>query len=143
MTLLTPFDFIRTRVPFHEGIYSRTFLSNTSKHFLYRFFSWLSFRLSCLIVKLTFVFTATPDQVAEGDRLFASHAPWMERTHPREGDLALLHYNVVKGPELSNPLDPYSRPTGNTCFVLDEVYETPAGLDDHWKQGAGNWEPAP
>ena len=90
--------------------------------------------------QLTFIFTATPDQVAEGDRLFASHAPWMERTHPREGDLALLHYNVVKGPELSNPLDPSSAPTGNTCFVLDEVYETPAGLADHWKKGAETWD---
>jgi hypothetical protein len=90
--------------------------------------------------QLTFIFTATPDLLAEGDRLFASHAQWMERSHRRDGELALLHYNVVKGPELSNPLDPSSAPTGNTCFVLDEVYESPAGLEDHWKQGAGNWE---
>ncbi len=64
----------------------------------------------------------------------------MARTHYREGEMALLRYNVVKGPELSNPLDPSSSPTGNTCFVLTEVYETPAGLADHWKQGAENWE---
>ncbi len=90
--------------------------------------------------QVTFIFTATPNLVAEGDRLFASHASWMAKTHHREGNLALLHYNVVKGPELSNPLDPSSASTGNTCFVLDEVYETPAGLEDHWRQGAGNWE---
>ncbi len=90
--------------------------------------------------QLTFIFTATPDLTAEGDRLFASHAQWMERSHHREGELALLHYSVVKGPELSNPLDPSSAPTGNTCFVLDEVYESPAGVEDHWKQGAGNWK---
>ena len=26
---------------------------------------------------------APPDQVEEGDRLFMSHAPWMEATHHR------------------------------------------------------------
>jgi len=90
--------------------------------------------------QITIIFTATPDLVAEGDRIFASHAKWMERTHYREGELALLRYNIVKGPELSNPMDPSSEPTGNTCFVLTEVYENPAGLEDHWKQAAENWE---
>ena len=90
--------------------------------------------------QITFIFTAAPDHVQEGDRLFASHAEWMEKTHHRDGNLALLRYNVVKGPEVSNPLDPSSKPTGNTCFVLTEVYATPAGLEDHWKQGAGNWK---
>lgn len=90
--------------------------------------------------QVTFTFTASPEQVAEGDRLFSSHAAWMEKTHHRDGDLALLHYNVVKGSELSNPLDPSSTATGNTCFVMEEVYETPGGLDDHWKQGAESWD---
>lgn len=90
--------------------------------------------------QITFIFTVGPDQVGEGDRIFASHAEWMEQTHHREGDLALLRYNVVKGPELSNQLDPSSEPTANTCFVLSEVYETPAGLADHWKQGAEGWK---
>ena len=90
--------------------------------------------------QITFIFTAIPDRVQEGDRLFASHAEWMEKTHYRDGKLALLRYNVVKGPEVSNPLDPSSKPTGNTCFVLNEVYETPAGLEDHWKQGTSNWK---
>lgn len=90
--------------------------------------------------QVTFIFTARPEQVEEGDRLFASHAAFMEKTHYREGELALLRYNVVKGPELSNSLDPGSAPTDNTCFVLTEVYENPAGLDDHWKQGAESWQ---
>jgi len=89
--------------------------------------------------QITFIFTASPDQVGEGDRIFASHAAWIAKTHYREGNLALLHYNVVKGPELSNPLDPSSQPTDNTCFVVTEVYETPAGLEDHWKQGSEGW----
>ncbi len=89
--------------------------------------------------QITFIFTASPDLVGEGDRIFASHASWIAKTHYREGNLALLHYNVVKGPELSNPLDPSSQPTDNTCFVVTEVYETPAGLEDHWKQGSEGW----
>jgi hypothetical protein len=90
--------------------------------------------------QITFIFTATPDLVAAGDRILASHAAWMAKTHYREGELALLLYNIVKGPELSNPLDPSSEPTSNTNFVLTEVYENPAGLQDHWKQGAESWE---
>jgi len=56
----------------------------------------------------------------------------MAQSHYREGEKALLRYNVVKGPELSNPWDPSSDPTGNTCFVLMEVYESEAGVEDHW-----------
>ena len=47
-------------------------------------------------IQLTFIIIAPPDQVAEGDRLFSSHAPWMEATHHRSGDNALLTYNVSK-----------------------------------------------
>jgi len=92
--------------------------------------------------QVTFIFTATPDQVAEGDRIFSSHAEWVERTHHRDGDLELMSYNVVKGPELSSSLDPASAPTGNTSFVLAEVYKSPAGLADHWNN-AGTWEDFP
>jgi len=89
--------------------------------------------------QISFIFTAPPDRVAEGDRIFASHAAWMEKTHHRDGELALLLYNVVKGPELSIPMDPSSAPTGNTNFTLTEVYANPAGLDDHWALSA-SWE---
>ena len=63
--------------------------------------------------------TMGADDVAEGDRIFASHGEWM-KGHPRKGDVALLDYTISKGPELSNPLDPNSSPTGKTTFVLDE-----------------------
>jgi hypothetical protein len=85
-------------------------------------------------VQLTLVFSAPPDQVAEGDRIFQSHEPWMKATHQRTGDKALLSYTVSKAPELSNPMDPTSAPTGNTCFILTEVYETEAGVLDHFQQ---------
>jgi hypothetical protein len=79
------------------------------------------------------------DDVAEGDRIFASHAEWM-KGHPRKGDEALLSYSISKGPELSNPMDPTSGPTGNTIFVLDEFYESPAGVPRHWKDAIDNWQ---
>lgn len=91
-------------------------------------------------VHLTFIFKADPPNVAEGDRLFASHNAWMGRTHHREGEKALLTYNVSKGADPSNPLDPTSTPTGKTVYVLDEIYESPAGIADHWQQAMANWE---
>ena len=90
--------------------------------------------------QISFIFTVPPDLVAEGDRILASHAAWMEKTHHRDGDLALLLYNIAKGAEVSNPLDPSSAQTANTTFTITEVYSNPAGLEDHWKQGAEGWE---
>ena len=87
---------------------------------------------------LVIMFTVGSDDVAEGDRLFASHGEWM-KGHPREGDVALLDYSISKGPELSNPLDPNSEPTGKTIFVLDEYYESLAGIARHWQDGMDNW----
>ena len=89
--------------------------------------------------QLTLIIIAPPDQVAEGDRIFKSHGSWMEATHYRDGEKALLSYNVSKWPELSNPMDLNSAPTGNTCFVLSEIYESKAGVLDHFKQSDENW----
>ena len=86
---------------------------------------------------LVIVFTVGPDDVAEGDKIFASHGKWM-KDHPREGDVALRDYTISKGPELSNPLDPSSEPTGKTIFVIDEYYESPAGITGHW-QATSTW----
>jgi hypothetical protein len=82
--------------------------------------------------QIVIMWTVGPDDVAEGDRLFDGHGKWMTG-HARKGDTALRSYSISKGPELSNPLDPDSSPTGNTIFVLDEVYESPAGPVEHWR----------
>jgi hypothetical protein len=37
------------------------------------------------------------------------------------------------------PGDLDSAPTGNTCFVLTEIYESKAGVLDHIKQAHENW----
>jgi hypothetical protein len=93
-------------------------------------------------IQLILIIIAPPDQVAEGDRIFKSHGAWMEATHHRTGEKALLSYNVSKGPELST-MDPNSAPTGNTCFVLSEIYESKAGVLDHWEQSNSSWEDFP
>ncbi len=90
-------------------------------------------------IQLSFVIVASPDLVEEGERLFRRHAPWMEETHHREGDKALLSYDGSKAPELSNPMDPNSAPTGNTSFILSEIYETEAGVADHMQQAEASW----
>ena len=89
---------------------------------------------------LLITFVATPDKVGEMDRLVSSHAKWMAETHHRDGSKALLNYNFSKGPELANPLDPGSEPTGNTRYVLDEIYESPDGIADHWQQAQSSWD---
>ena len=93
-------------------------------------------------IQLTAIIIAPRDQVEEGDRIFRSHAPWMEATHHRTGPKALLSYTVSKVPELSNPMDLNSAPTGNTCFILSEVYETKEGVADHFAQ-SGSWKDFP
>lgn len=89
--------------------------------------------------QLLITFVATPDKVADIDRLVASHGAWMAKTHHREGPKALLAYNFSKGPERSNALDPTSASTGNTRYVLSEIYESPAGIADHWQQAQESW----
>lgn len=94
-------------------------------------------------IQLTFVISAPPDQAAEGDRLFGTHGPWMEATHHRSGDKALLSYTVSKAQEVSNPMDASSAPTGNTVFVLTEIYETEAGVANHFEQAQATWKDFP
>ena len=82
---------------------------------------------------LVIVWTVDSSDEGEWDRIFTSHGEWMTG-HPRDGDVALLSCTISKGPERSNPLDPSSEPTGKTMFVLDEYYESPAGITRHWEE---------
>ena len=93
--------------------------------------------------QLLITIIAALDQVEEGERIFRSPGPWMEATHHRDGDKALLTYNVSKAPELSNPMDPNSAPTGNTCFILNEIYESDAGVSDHFQRAMTDWQDFP
>lgn len=93
-------------------------------------------------IQHTLIIVAEPDQVPEGERIFRSHAEWMESTHDRDGDKALLSYNVSSGPDLADPLDPASA-TGKTAFVLSEIYQTEEGVDDHLERAKSSWSEFP
>ena len=90
-------------------------------------------------IQLLITFVVTPDKVAEVDRLVASHGSSMAEGHLRQGPKALLSYDFSQGPELKNPLDPTSAPTGDTRSVLNEIYESPAGIENHWRQTQKTW----
>lgn len=70
---------------------------------------------------------------AEVDRIFASHAEWMRRTHHRQGDKALLQYTIAKGPD----------DDGAVVYAMTEIYQSPAGPEDHAKQAHESWEDFP
>ena len=63
-------------------------------------------------VQLTIIFTAAPDLVEEGDRIFERHAAWMAETHHREGDKALLRYDVGEGTGAGESAGPIVRTDG-------------------------------
>jgi hypothetical protein len=81
------------------------------------------------------MFACPADLEAEVDRIFASHAEWMQRTHHRDGDKALLQYTVTKGP--------HSEREDAVVYAITEVYQSPAGPEDHYKQVYGSWEDLP
>lgn len=74
--------------------------------------------------QLTMIIDSPAELEAEGDRIFSQHVAWMEKSHYREGEKALLQYNVAKSPG----------DNGNIIFILTEVYETADGIDDHIEQ---------
>ncbi len=89
--------------------------------------------------QLLITWVASPDKVPEMDRLVESHGSFMAKTHDRDGSNALRSYDLSKGPELENPLDPSSKSTGNTRYVLSEVYDSPAGTENHWRLSQESW----
>ena len=89
---------------------------------------------------LTMMYTVGPESVSEGDKLWESHARWMEANSPREGELALEAYNVTKTNEYTNPLDPSSEPTGNTIYTIVEVFANPEALGNHMTKIMETWE---
>jgi hypothetical protein len=41
--------------------------------------------------------------------------------------------------ELANPLDPGSEATGNTRYVLNEIHESPSGIENDWRESQTSW----
>lgn len=90
--------------------------------------------------RLTFTLVVPAKSVALADKVFACHATWMAETHHHTGPMALLNYDVSKMAELSDPTGLKSKPTGNTLYVLTEVYESVAGVEDHFMQTPKTWK---
>lgn len=86
--------------------------------------------------KLTIVVNTQQENVAEGDRLWDSHHRYMRRSHKE----FLITYSLTSGPELANPLDPGSAPTGRTTYVLNECYKTSADILRHWEKTDAEWQ---
>jgi hypothetical protein len=82
-----------------------------------------------------------------GDRaiaLWKSHASWMQKSHYKDGEKAVLFYHVTVADELDAPLaGPKATATGRKVLVVTEFYKNKAGLDDHFaKFQAGEWDGA-
>jgi hypothetical protein len=88
------------------------------------------------------MWTVGPEDVAEGDRIFASHVEWMQGTPAgRGGGAAVLH--DLQGTRAGEPAGPELDSDGNTIFVLTEIYASPAGVPEHWKQAVESWQDLP
>ena len=93
---------------------------------------------------LTVAWVLDADQAELLKSFTTDHPTWMARTHPTSGDEGLLHYTISVTPQLSEPTNPESEPTGKTSVVLHEVYSTPAGVAKHFalagedKEAGGN-----
>ena len=59
------------------------------------------------------------------------------------GERPFFPMTYPKAPELSNPFDSNSAPTGNTCFILNEIYESDAGVADHFQMAMTGWQDFP
>jgi hypothetical protein len=77
-----------------------------------------------------------------------SQVPRVESRQACEGSVGLRdrfvrresrRYNFSKGSELANALDPSSKATGNTRYVLNEIYDSPAGIENHWQEAQQSW----
>ena len=104
-------------------------------------------------ITVTLVFIA-PEEAADLLRgFFDDHKGFMVDKSKKEGVLKLVHYYVSEGPEYGKrsppdfkELDPfffgeYPEKTGRILFVLNEVYESYAGLEHHYiETGLPAWD---
>ena len=79
--------------------------------------------------QLTRIWVVKPEFVNNWNEITEAHTKWMAETHYREGDKKLHFLNWSIAPEIKD-----DKETGNTMFVLTEVYETSVGVDDHSQQ---------
>ena len=83
--------------------------------------------------QLQYIWIFRPELTDIAKRIAEDHTKWMNKTHSKDGDKALLMLNWSIGYEFKN-----GNKTGNMSLILTEIYETQAGIDDHFKQAQNN-----
>ena len=83
--------------------------------------------------QLQYLWIFKPELIDIANRIAEDHTKWMNETHAKEGDKALLMLNWSIGPEFKD-----GNKTGNMSLILTEVYENQAGIDDHFQQAQNN-----
>ena len=83
--------------------------------------------------QLQYLWIFKPELIEIANRIAEDHTKWMNETHTKEGDKALLMLNWSIGPEFKD-----GNKTGNMSLILTEVYESQAGIDNHFDQAQKN-----
>ena len=83
--------------------------------------------------QLQYLWIFKPELKGIAKRIAEDHTKWMNETHTKNGDKALLMLNWSIGPEFKN-----GKETGNLSLILTEIYETQAGIFDHFEQAQNN-----
>ena len=83
--------------------------------------------------QLQFIWIFKPELSDVAKRVAEDHVKWMNETHTKEGEKALIVLNWSIGPEFKEGTE-----TGNMALILTEIYENQEGIDDHFKQAQNN-----
>ena len=63
----------------------------------------------------------------------------MDEGAPPRGRCGAAGLHRLQGPGTVEPVGPELGATGKTIFVLDEYYDSPAGIARHWQDAMDNW----
>ena len=83
--------------------------------------------------QLQFIWIFKPELTDVAKRVAEDHVKWMNETHTKEGEKALIVLNWSIGLEFKEGAE-----TGNMALILTEIYENQEGIDDHFKQAQNN-----
>ena len=74
--------------------------------------------------QLQFIWILKPELSDVAKRVAEDHVKWMNETHTKEGEKALIVLNWSIGPEFKEGAE-----TGNIALILTEIYENQSGID--------------
>ena len=83
--------------------------------------------------QLQFIWIFKPELSDVAKRVAEDHVKWMNETHTKEGEKALIVLNWSIGPEFKEGAE-----TGNIALILTEIYENQSGIDNHFMLAQNN-----